>query len=283
VPESPEAFGSFARAACLSDVADGSWQHLRTTFEEVPELYDRARPSYPPELFDDLAALAPLSDHRRIVEIGCGTGQATLELAQRGYQLTCVELGEHLAAAARRKVSTFAGVAVVNADFETWQPSESNFDAVVAFTAFHWIDPALRYPKSASLLRPGGMLGIVATQHVLPAGGDRFFADVQADYIAATDETDESPPPLPENVPDLGDEIGVSGLFGNVAVCRYLWDVSYTAGEYLALLDTYSGHRTLDASVRERLYERIRRRIDELPAGTVRKSYLATLNLARRL
>jgi SAM-dependent methyltransferase len=269
VPESPE--------------ATESWQRLRTTFEEVPELYERARPSYPPQLFDDLTLLAPPPEHSRIVEIGCGTGQATVQLAERGFRITCVELGERLAAAAQRKVSGFPGVQVVNANFETWQPAESNFDAVVAFTAFHWIDPALRYEKSASLLRPGGVLAIVATQHVLPEGGDQFFADVQADYIAATDETDESPPPLPENVPDLSSEIESSRLFGSVTVDRYLWDVSYTADEYLALLETYSGHRTWDAAVRERLYARIRRRIDDQPEGTVRKTYLAMLNVARRV
>jgi SAM-dependent methyltransferase len=264
-------------------VASDSWQRLRRTFEEVPELYDRARPNYPSQVFDDLALLAPPPEHRRIVEIGCGTGQATGQLAERGYRITCVELGEQLAAAARRKLSAFPHVHVVNAAFETWQPAESDFDAVVAFTAFHWIDPALRYERSASLLRAGGVLAIVATEHVLPVGGDRFFAEVQADYIATTDETDESPPSPPEDVPDLSSEIEGSRLFGDVTVHRYLWDVSYSADEYLALLDTYSGHRTLDEAVRGRLYAAIRRRIDERPGGTVRKTYLAMLNIARRL
>ena len=79
-------------------MSGNSQQLLRTTFEQVPELYDRARPSYPLEVFDDLAALARLAQAARIVEIGCGTGQATLPLAERGYQITCVELGEQLAA-----------------------------------------------------------------------------------------------------------------------------------------------------------------------------------------
>ena len=55
---------------------------LRATFEEVPELYDRARPNYPPQIFDDLVALAELPERARLVEIGCGTGQATLPLAR---------------------------------------------------------------------------------------------------------------------------------------------------------------------------------------------------------
>ena len=55
---------------------------LRQTFEEVPELYDRARPAYPTELFDDLVSLGRIPDGGRILELGCGTGKATLSLAQ---------------------------------------------------------------------------------------------------------------------------------------------------------------------------------------------------------
>jgi hypothetical protein len=119
----------------------------------------------------------------------------------------------------------------------------------------------------------------VATKHVLPEDGDSFFRDVQDDYVAlrATPDWAGGPPPPPEAVPDLSENIEASGVFRNLAVRRYVWDVVYTADEYLAVLDTYSGHRALDATLRARLYERIRRRIQ----GTVRKTYLATLNVAR--
>jgi SAM-dependent methyltransferase len=165
-------------------VSGNSQQLLRTTFEQVPELYDRARPNYPPEVFDDLAALAQLRAAARIVEVGCGTGQATLPLAQRGYEITCVELGEQLAAIARRKLAGFLNVAVISANFESWQPAHAEFDAAVAFTAFHWIAPEVRYTKTASLLREHGTLAVVSTHHVLPAGGDPFFVEVQEDYEA---------------------------------------------------------------------------------------------------
>jgi tRNA G46 methylase TrmB len=59
---------------------------LRTSFEEVPELHDRARPTYPGPLFDDLASLGALGDGARVLEIGCGTGKATLALAGRGFR-----------------------------------------------------------------------------------------------------------------------------------------------------------------------------------------------------
>src|SRR5688500_18042161 len=67
--------------------------HPRATLEEVAKLYDRVRPTYPQQAFDDLVALAQLPEAARIVEIGCGTGQATLPLAERGYRITCLELG----------------------------------------------------------------------------------------------------------------------------------------------------------------------------------------------
>lgn len=255
---------------------------LRTTFEEVPALYDRVRPAYPAGVLDNLVALAKLPDDGRIVEIGCGTGQATLPLGERGFEMICVELGAGLAAVARRKLAPFPKVQIVNALFETWEPNAGAFDAVVAFTAFHWIDPEVRYSKAARLLREGGALAVVATQHVLTEDGDRFFADVQEDYEAVEPSADNRPPPHPDEVRDLSDEIDASGRFRNVAVRRHLWDVTYTTNEYIDLLDTYSGHRAMDDGARALLYDRIRRRIETRPEQQVRKTYVAILNVARR-
>src|SRR5256714_9864166 len=141
-------------------------RRLRATFEEVPELYDRARPSYPPELFDDLVAYACLARGARVLEIGCGSGQATIPLAERGLEVVCVELGAGLAAVARRKLAGFPRVEVVHAVFEAWEAEEASFDAVVAFTAFHWLDPQGKYANPARLLRPGGTHAVTETAHV---------------------------------------------------------------------------------------------------------------------
>ena len=260
--------------------------YLRATFEQVAELYDQARPSYPAEIFDDLVDLARLPESARIVEIGCGTGQATVPLAERGFEITCIELGEQLAAVARRKLSRFPDVEVVCANFETWRAPNSDFGAVVAFTAFHWIDPQLRYEKSASLLRDGGMLAVVTTAHVLPPNGDDFFVEVQEDYETVLPDdpsTKAGAPSHPDAVQDLSEEIADSGFFRSLASRRYLWDVIYTAEEYIAVLETYSDHRALDAAIRERLLDRIRRRVEARPDPRVRKTYLAMLNVAQRL
>ena len=174
---------------------------------------------------------------------------------------------------------------MVNSDFETWQPAVGGFDAVLAFTAIHWIAPEVRYTKAASLLRDGGMLGVVSTEHVLPPDGDDFFLEVQEDYEVVVPDDPASHaggPTPPDTIPDLSGEIAASGRFRNVAGRRYVWDVVYTAQGYIDVLNTYSNHRALDDDTRERLLTRIRNRIEARPGGQVRKTYLAMLNVAER-
>jgi SAM-dependent methyltransferase len=267
-------------------VSGDSRHILRSTFEQVPELYERARPAHPPQVFDDLVALARLPRTARLVEVGCGTGQATLPLAERGFEITCIELGEQLASVARRKLAGFPNVEVVNADFEVWQPQRADFDAVVAFVSFHWLAPELRYAKTAALLREHGRLAVVSVKHVLPPDGDPFFVEVQEDYeVVVPDEpsTKAGAPSHPDAVGDWSDEIGASGHFRNLAARRYVWDVTYNADDYIAVLSTYSGHRALDDATRERLLSRIHRRIEARPERQVRKTYLTMLNVAERI
>ena len=89
---------------------------------------------------------------------------------------------------------------VVEAAFESWEPEDAPYDAVVAFASFHWVDPAVRYAKAASMLRPGGAFAIAGYLHVLPADGDPFFREVQADYDAVLPDGDNRPPPNPDEV-----------------------------------------------------------------------------------
>jgi SAM-dependent methyltransferase len=228
-------------------------------------------------------ALAGLSAGDRVVEVGCGPGTATVGLAERGLEVVCVELGAGLAALARRNLAGFPRVRVVEAAFESWQPDGAPFAAVVAFSAFHWVDPEVGYAKAASVLRPEGPLGLAGSLHVLPADGDPFFAEVQADYEATFPGEDNRPPPDPGEVADLSAQMEASGHFRFVAHRRYLVERWYTAAEYVDLLETFSGHRALDPERRRDLLARIRRRIESRPGGRVRKSTLMLLNVARRL
>jgi hypothetical protein len=68
-----------------------------------------------------------------------------------------------------------------------------------------------------------------------------------------------------------------------VVVCQFDWEVSYTAGQYLRMLDTSSGHIAMDTWKRDRLYGEIRHRLAGQPDGRVRRHWGVVLHVARRL
>jgi SAM-dependent methyltransferase len=254
---------------------------LRETFEEAPELYDRVRPDYPDELFDDLARLVGLLPGSRVLELGCGTGHATVSLARRGYEVVAVELGAGLADVARKKLAPFAAVRVVNAVFEAWPLPAEPFDLVFAATSFHWIDRAVRVTKSADALRPGGALAVVSTHHV--AGGDeQFFADAQRCYERWDPETPPGGVELPAaaDVPCDREELDASVRFGRLALRRYERELTYSASEYRDLLLSYSGHRAMEPDSQRGLLSCIVRLIDERYGGQIAKRYMNELAVA---
>ena len=110
---------------------------------------------------------------------------------------------------------------IVVADYEHWEPEQSDFDAIVAFTSLHWIAPELRYTKTKRLLRSGGALAVVQPEHVLLPGVDVEFWDSVAKVYETVLELDEDTrPPGPDAVGDLREEIESSGLFTEVTVRR---------------------------------------------------------------
>jgi SAM-dependent methyltransferase len=269
-----------------------AWQHavmadqreeLRGTFEYAARLYDIARPSYPDQLFDDLVQLAELHPGDRLLEIGCATGKATLPLLRRGFKVDCVEIGEQLAERARQNLAGLA-VEVHTAPFETWPGSSAAYDLVYAATAWHWLDPGIRYHKAHKLLRAGGHLAIWGAFHAFPEDTDPFFFEIQDVYesIGEAVPNEQWPPPKPEAVPDQTAEILGSGLFRDVLVRRYVWQQTYTADEYIRLLNTFSGHISMDDAKRDRLYGEIRARLSRRPEPTVRRHWLAILHVALR-
>jgi 2-polyprenyl-3-methyl-5-hydroxy-6-metoxy-1,4-benzoquinol methylase len=149
------------------DVSFTRRQELRVTFDEVATLYHRARRRYPESLFSDIFEVTGLEPPARLLEIGAGTGIATTVLAERGFDVVGVELGEEMARAARANLAHFAAVEIVTGAFESYS-SDELFDAALAFSAFHWIDANVRYGRTASLLTAGGFLVVADARYSAP-------------------------------------------------------------------------------------------------------------------
>jgi SAM-dependent methyltransferase len=112
---------------------------LRDSFDGIADLYEAARPGYPPELFADLVTVSGIPQCGRILEIGCGPGTATVELARPGYSVLGVEIGVEMTARARENCRAFPNVEIRTVAFEDWPLEPEAFDLVVSASAFHWI------------------------------------------------------------------------------------------------------------------------------------------------
>jgi SAM-dependent methyltransferase len=217
-----------------------------------------------------------------VLEIGCGTGQATVPMAERGCVITAVELGGELAAVARRNLARFPAVDVVVSAFETWPLPAQPYNAVVSATAFHWLDPEIRVGRAAGALRPGGALATIATHHV--AGGtEAFFAQVQDCYLRWDPETEPGHRlPASADIELDSGEIDASGRFGPAVFRRYEWELSYASAAYSDLLRTYSGHQAMEPAALRGLLDCITELIDSRFGGQIVKRYLTELRVAIR-
>lgn len=256
---------------------------LRAIFDEDPGLYDRARPGYPAELLAGFAEQCGIGPGSRVLEIGPGTGQATLALADLGASVTAVELGAGLADVLRSKVSG-RDVTVVTTTFEDFALPAEPYAAVVAFTSWHWLDADARAAKVAVALRGEGYLATVATIHVAAGAADTFPVAVQECYERWDPDT---PPGLrmatAEETEPVRDEVDESPLFRPGVRRRYIADVDYDAAAYLNVLRTYSGHRALSPDRRTGLLACIGSLIDREYGGRIVKRYLYELRVARAL
>jgi SAM-dependent methyltransferase len=252
----------------------------RLTFNQVALDYDAVRPLYPQAMFDDILVLSRLPEDGQIIEVGCGSGQATLPFARQGYQMLCLDIGPDLLKLAAHKCQAFPQVRFVCDSFEDWQPGEDRFDLLLSATAFHWIPPEVGYPKATRLLKDTGSIALI--WNYLPRPFPSFFLDAQEIYSRLLpDWTDPSlGPSLDENIQETETQINQSGLFAPVAVRRYPWSKDYTTAEYLTLLNTYSDHYILDPDVKVPLFKEIGTLIDDKYNGRITKPNLTALFIA---
>lgn len=258
----------------------------RDSYDGIAPLYDSARPAYPEALFDDITSYARLDENARLLEVGCGTGQATIPMARRGYAIDAVELSARMTAIARDKLSAFPKTKVICADFETLSLPSGAYDLLLSATAFHWIDPEIRFRKARDLLKPNGALALFWHRPTLTDLGRPYHAPLQSVYgrVAPELARDFATPPHPDAVrTEYQDLITACGLFGDLLARKHYVAMEYSAAAYRSLLGTFSDHRALDAGKRERLLSGIEAVINREFCGKIIRETVALLYLARGL
>ena len=245
---------------------------LKTTFNTAARLYEDVRPGYPEELISDVVDLSGIENHSRILEVGCGTGKATYSFAERGYELVCLDIGADLIAVARERLKEFPNVSFVTEAFEGWEP-EGTFNLIISATAFHWVDPKVRYIRASEALESEGFLAVFSNQHVRKDEG--FFAESQRLY-------DKYYSPLTENRPTHATNFPGVEAFQDPIKRVYPWTQTYSSEQYIKLLGTYSGHIALPDKNRGLLFDGIVDLIEARYGGRITKHYEAVLDLRER-
>jgi SAM-dependent methyltransferase len=261
-------------------------REVAESFGADPQRYDRTRPPYPGALVAAIVAASPGPD---VLDVGCGTGIEARQFQAAGCTVLGVEPDLRMAVFARR-----SGVEVEVARFEDWDPAGRDFDAVIAGTAWHWVDPVAGAAKAAHVLRPGGLIApfhhVFQSPPELMAAVARIYREVAPDSpFNLSGQTTKSALDLYQPLfAKIADGIRAAGEFSEPEQWRFDWERTYTRDEWLDQLPTQGGLTQLSPDKLARVLEGAAAAIDAIggsftmPYATVAVTATRTSAAARR-
>lgn len=258
----------------------------RLAFGQVAELYDRARPSYPARLVDDVVEFAGVQAGDRVVEVGAGTGKATGPFAARGLAIVALEPSHDMAQIARRKTAGSPNVAIKEIEFERWTP-ERQYRLVYSAQAWHWIEPRVRFARAREALVEDGVLAAFwnriswessPLRDELIAVYRREAPEIGCEIAAGPMHPSSGDPG--ERWRDWQGDVELSTGFTEPEWRTYNWVQAYPREDYLSLLRTHSDHLVLAPERRQALLRAVGDTIDGA-GGVIEIDYVTRLGLAR--
>ena len=236
---------------------------LKYLFDESVLNYEKRRPNYGTELFKDVIKYAEINMDKSLLEIGCGTGQATEPFLKAKCKVTAVELGENLASYTREKFKVYKNFNIVQSAFEDYHCDDNEFDMLYSATAFHWIPEEIGYKKAYRIIKSGGTLALFWNR---PSPNDNYntlYQRIQSIYK-------ELLPQWSNKLTNSQDKPKYSSVnkikqygFVDVEFKEYHNKRKMTGIEYIELLNTYSDHIALEKSIKSPLFDGIRTAIEE--------------------
>src|ERR671914_331771 len=242
--------------------------------------YDRFRPSYPDELFDEIEARLSLPPRPLVVDLGAGTGLATLAMARRGWRMTAVEPGRPMLDVLRARASDEGLIlATVQAHAEETRLDPSSVDLATAAQAYHWFDTPRALAEIERIVRPGG--GLAVFWNVRDASTSPLLADYNDLLEAHGIDADTR---LPGKDPETATKIREAGGFDEPQFVQVAHTVETTPDGFIGLAFTKSYVRALppddQARLADELHALIERHVAGWPAFTV--PYVVDCWIARR-
>ena len=233
---------------------------LNWTFDTVADTYEKLRPGYVDELYQDIFEYKTINKQSRVVEIGIGGGQATLPILKTGCKLTAVDYGEKFCEICRDKFKEYSNFSAVSGKFEDIDMG-NEYDLIYSASAFHWIPEEIGYKKVYNILKNGGIFARFANHPFrdkekpeLTAEMDRIYAEYYYKY-----HNKEPKPPIEYTEQQAHDRALIAEKYGFTDIQYKLFyrTRTFTANEYIALLGTYSDHIAIEETIRTEFFSKI--------------------------
>ncbi len=272
------------RKSWYSEVADAyTSQQRKSWYSEVADAYNRVRPRYPSQLIGRVVELAQLPSGSAILEIGCGPGIATVEFAQLGFSMVCLEPSQDAYQLARLNCALYPDVEITNTTFEEWELEAERFNAVLAATAIHWVSPEIAYPKAADALKDNGSL--ILLWNTAPQPKYDVYQVLHEVYLAQAPSLAgyEERGTQEESLRKQGQAVIDSGWFKDLVSEQLTCEITYSIDDYLALLSTLSPYIRLDSHKRDALFEGLRETLERNCITTIQTSYLSVFQIAQKI
>ena len=225
---------------------------FRKVFDTIPEQFDKYRPRYCTELFDDLIAYAGIAPGKSVLEIGPGTGQATEPILNTGCDYHAIEIGDNFCHVLQDKYGKRENYHLIHDDFITHDFGAQTFDMIYSAATIQWIPEDIAFSKTFALLRPGGVLAMMMTRGDYRTPNETLYQEIQKVYAA--NYKPETPYTHRKfgytNAPAYGYEPVETRLFYGRRVM--------TAEEYVAFSGTHCDHIVIPEPYKTRLFEGMR-------------------------
>ncbi|MDE6404958.1 MAG: class I SAM-dependent methyltransferase [Lachnospiraceae bacterium] len=253
---------------------------LEWTFDTMAGQYEKMRPEYVSELYEDIFRYKQIDQTSHALEVGIGGGQATLPILKTGCKVTAVEYGKNFSQLCRHKFREFPDFSVVTSKFEDFAGAGNSYDLIYSASAFHWVPEETGYPKVFDLLKSGGVFARFANHPYMDKGREELHQALQKIYDVYMPNSMEG---SEYGEKEAESRAGIAGKYGftDIGYKIYHRTRSFTAKEYTALLGTYSDHMVIEEETRKAFFSEIERTINQW-GGQITLYDTIDLQLARK-
>lgn len=241
-------------------------------FNNVAGSYATTRPSYPPALYDAVAAAVgkPYKD-LTVLDVGAGTGIATEAMVARGATVIAVDPAREMLA---QLDETVPGVETICGDGNALPVDDAVADLVTYAQALHWTVPEQSVPEAMRALRPNGVL---AAWWNVP--------DFGVEWVAAQAQRLRGAAPKYHGFvgTDIGGRLAQPPFNLTTEHHTFSWCREVTIDQHVTMLGTQSYLAALEPGPRAAFLQSESENLTRvLPDGLINERYVTRLTIARR-